>query len=374
MVKVFIGDIFDSNAQTLVNTVNCVGIMGKGIALEFKKRFPEMHKDYVERCARREVKLGRPYIFAEGFFKPRILNFPTKDHWRSITKLSDIEQGLQYLIDHYKEWGIESLAVPPLGCGQGQLEWRVVGPTLYRYLSKLDIPVELYAPYGTPHEELRVDFLAIKREGYREIMPEPEFVKPAWVALVEALRIIENEPYHWPIGRTSFQKMAYVATLEGLPTDLNFKRGSYGPFAHELKLQVSRLANNGLIEEQRLGRMLAVKVGPTFDDAKRAYCDSLERWSDVINRIADLFCRISSNQSEIVATVLFSADQLKSVGQGTPTEMDVLNDVKQWKQRRRPPLDDLEFFGAIRNLAALGWLDVKPSQDIPLPKESFDSA
>ncbi|MDO9349856.1 MAG: macro domain-containing protein, partial [Deltaproteobacteria bacterium] len=158
MVKVLLGDLFESKAQTWVNTINCVGVMGKGVALEFKNRFPDMYEDYVTRCKRGEVKLGRPYLF-KRLVPPWILNFPTKDHWRSVANLKSIIEGLKYLLSHYEEWGIQSLAVPPLGCGQGQLEWRIVGPTLYRLLSKMDIPVELYAPYGTPHEELQPEFL-----------------------------------------------------------------------------------------------------------------------------------------------------------------------------------------------------------------------
>src|SRR5215207_6876641 len=158
MVKVIVGDLFESDAQTLVNTVNCVGVMGKGVALEFKKRFPEMYADYVARCDHHEVRLGKPYVFRRSAL-PWVLNFPTKDHWRSVTKLSDIEEGLRYLTSHYRDWEITSMALPPLGCGNGQLEWRIVGPTLYRYLKEIDVPVELYAPYGTPHEELQPDFL-----------------------------------------------------------------------------------------------------------------------------------------------------------------------------------------------------------------------
>ena len=169
-----VGDPFDSQAQTLVNTVNCVGVMGKGIALEFKKRFPEMYKDYVKRCKARQVQLGKPYLFPE----PRemgqlslipdpdspeqrwILNFPTKKHWRSKSRLPDIIDGLEYLALKYQEWGIRSLAVPALGCGNGGLRWREVGPILYRHLNRLDIPIELYAPPGTPPEWLARDFLA----------------------------------------------------------------------------------------------------------------------------------------------------------------------------------------------------------------------
>src|SRR6266487_775348 len=105
-----IGDILASKAQTLVNTVNCVGIMGKGIALAFKRRYPEMFKDYVRRCDRGEVQLGRPYVYRAD--DHLILNFPTKQHWRAVSRLKDIIAGLEYLEAHSREWGITSLAVP----------------------------------------------------------------------------------------------------------------------------------------------------------------------------------------------------------------------------------------------------------------------
>jgi len=158
MIKVLVGDLFHSESQTFVNAVNCVGVMGKGIALEFKKRFPDMYRDYAERCKKGKVSLGHPYLFREIVGK-WILNFPTKGHWRSVTKLQDIINGLEYLRAHYREWGIRSVSLPPLGCGHGRLEWRVAGPVIYRYMKQLDIPVELYAPYGTPSEELKPVFL-----------------------------------------------------------------------------------------------------------------------------------------------------------------------------------------------------------------------
>ena len=155
MIKVVRGNLFESNAQTWVNAVNCVGVMGKGIALEFKNRFPDMYEDYVSRCKRGEVKLGRPYLF-KRLVSPWILNFPTKDHWRSAARLRDIIDGLEYLTAHYKEWGIESLAVPAIGCGQGQLDWDKVAPVLHDHLKGLDVSVELYAPHKIPLEESRL--------------------------------------------------------------------------------------------------------------------------------------------------------------------------------------------------------------------------
>jgi uncharacterized protein YwgA/O-acetyl-ADP-ribose deacetylase (regulator of RNase III) len=372
MVKVLIGNLFESQAQTLVNTVNCVGVMGKGVALEFKKRFPEMFEDYEKRCKRHEVKLGRPYLF-KRLVPPWILNFPTKDHWRSVASVEAIVEGLRYLIQHYKEWGITSMAVPPLGCGQGQLEWRVVGPTLYRYLSKMDIPIELYAPYGTPHRELEPEFLSGPSPSPTvvPIMPEPEWIKPAWVALVEILQRLEEQPYHWPVGRTTFQKIAYVATEEGLPTELHYYKGSYGPYSQEVKGLIARLINNGLIREERLGRMFAVRVGPTFFDARQAYAAYLKNWEPIIEKTTDLFMRVNSNQAEVVATTLFAAQDLRKRKHTEPSEREVFDAVMEWKQRRRPRLNEPEVALTVRNLAALKWLQVKPSPNLPLPEESI---
>jgi O-acetyl-ADP-ribose deacetylase (regulator of RNase III)/uncharacterized protein YwgA len=368
-VRVLIGDIFESQAQTWVNTVNCVGVMGKGIALGFKRRFPEMYRDYVERCKRGEVELGRPYLY-RYVIPPWILNFPTKDHWRSVSKLSDIVAGLQYLERHYRKWEIESLAVPPLGAGEGQLEWRVVGPTLYRYLSKLDVPVELYAPFNTPELELDPEFLA---QGSIRV-PESR-LRPAWVALVAILDRIEQHPLHWPVGRTTFQKIAYFATMKGIPTGLEYQRGSYGPFAPQLKVAISRLVNNDLLRERQLGRMLKVEPGPTYPDAVRSFAPDLNQWHKEIDQIVDLFLRTSNTkQAEIAATVHFAAVQLKQERGQRPAESDVLDEVLAWKLRRRPPLRSEEVAMTIRNLATLGWLDVEPSQDLPLSEEEMLTA
>jgi len=368
MVNVLTGDLFESKAQTLVNTVNCVGVMGKGIALEFKNRFPDMFKDYEARCKKKQVKLGQPYLY-KSLTEQWVLNFPTKEHWRSVSRIRDIIRGLEYLLQHYKEWGITSLAVPPLGCGQGQLEWRVVGRTLYRYLSRLDIPVELYAPYGTPQEQLRPKFL--KEELETHPAAKGEAIKPAWVALVEILNRVEREPYHWPVGRTIFQKIAYVATEEGIPTGLEFQRRSFGPFSPALKGLITRLHNNGLIYEEPLGRMFSVKVGPTFRDAFQAYQRELRGWIPIIEKVADLFVRLRTSQAEVVATVLFAAKALATSKKCQPSESEVLAEVMKWKQRRRPPINQEEAADTIRNLAALGWLKVKPSKDLPIPDEAL---
>jgi uncharacterized protein YwgA/O-acetyl-ADP-ribose deacetylase (regulator of RNase III) len=363
------GDMFRSQAQTVVNTVNCVGVMGKGVALEFKKRFPEMFEDYARRCKAKEVRLGRPYLF-KGMFPPWVLNFPTKDHWRSVSRLQDIVEGLRYLEQHYKEWGITSLAVPPLGCGHGQLEWRVVGPTLYRYLKALDIPVELYAPFGTPHEELQVSFLDNVQDMIsREAVPYK--IYPAWVAIVEVLKRIEEEPFHWPVGRTTLQKIAYFASECGIPTGLKYQRGSYGPYAPSLKERITALVNNGLVREEQLGRMFAIHVGQTFPDARKAYEQQITEWEPIIDKVADLFMRMNTQQAEVAATVHFVAREAKSLPGDKPTEKEVLDSVMKWKQKRRPPLAEKEVAVTVRNLNMLSWIRAEVSSDLPITEEDI---
>lgn len=140
------GDIFQSPMQAIVNTVNCVGVMGKGIALTFKKKFPDMYRDYEKKCKKNEVQLGKPYCYHISGNR-LIINFPTKNHWKENSNIKMIEEGLEYLLTHFKSWGVTSIAFPPLGCGNGKLKWDDVLPLMRAYLMKLSIPVEIYAPH-----------------------------------------------------------------------------------------------------------------------------------------------------------------------------------------------------------------------------------
>lgn len=365
MVKVLRGDIFKSKAHTLVNTVNCVGIMGKGLALEFKKRYPDMFKEYVQFCRKGMIKLGKPHLFKRTVL-PWILMFPTKQDWRSVSRLSDIKAGMRYLLLNYKEWGIESIAVPPLGCGLGELEWRIVGKTLYRLLGQLQIPVELYAPYETPDEELTAEFL--EEPSSAQLVEEEErqtsHVEPGFIAIIEVLNRLEKIPYRWPIGRVAFQKITYFGTLLGFNTGLEFKRSSFGPFSPHLKAKLTKLVNNGLIEEEQSGSMFKIRVGTTFNDARKTYLREIKTKECAIERLTDLFCRLNTKQAEVAATIHFAWVSMKNKPHGDVTEENVLNEVMQWKQKHRPPYDRLEIMRAIRNLAVHGWLKVKPSGNL----------
>lgn len=151
MIKLEKGDILKSDTEALVNTVNCVGVMGRGIALQFRKAFPENYKAYEAACERKEVKPGKMFIFDTGSFcNPRfIVNFPTKRHWKGNSRIEDIQSGLGALVEEVKVRNMHSIAIPPLGCGLGGLQWSEVRPLIEAAFAKLpDVQVALYEPSG----------------------------------------------------------------------------------------------------------------------------------------------------------------------------------------------------------------------------------
>jgi len=369
-INVLIGNLFESKAQTLVNTVNCVGIMGKGIAQEFKKRYPEMFEDYNDRCTKGEVQLGKPYIFKSLYEEKAIINFPTKKHWRSVSRIEDIYNGLEYLTTKYKDWGVTSIAFPPLGCGNGGLEWDDVGPLLYRELSKLDIPVEMYAPYGTPQKKLSINFLSAhtsfkKTNGHKL---QKQKLKSEWFVLVEILNKLQKQPYAKPVGRTIFQKICYIATEMKLDTGFSFGQSSYGPFSKQIKPALTILANSNLICETQIGKMTAIRVGPQYKTLKEQHKKIIQKYNNLVEKVTDLFIRIkNTNQAEEVSTVLFAIKKLKqeSKRERIP-EKEVFDYILQWKKSWDTDQKKVEVASAIRNLGMMRWIKTDYSKNLPV--------
>ena len=146
MIQLVQGNIFDSTCEVLVNPVNCKGVMGKGLALQFKKRYPKMFERYKDLCSKGVLKVGKPrFYFGEGA-DHIIMNFPTKNDWRDPSRLEWIDQGLVWFADVWRYFPVRSIAFPALGCGCGELDWETVKNLFYEKLSEIPIPIELYAP------------------------------------------------------------------------------------------------------------------------------------------------------------------------------------------------------------------------------------
>jgi len=219
------GNLLEADVDALVNTVNTVGIMGKGIALQFKRAYPAMFKSYARAAKSHDVQMGRMHVWPTGVMTgPRfIINFPTKGHWRSRSQIADIERGLDDLVRLIRDQGIRSIAIPSLGCGNGGLDWATVEPLIRRKLQSVsDVDVWLYAPEGAP---VAAD------------MPNA-VSKPAMTsgraALVEVMALYGRRA----MGDASLietQKLTYFLQTAGEPLRLNFVSYHYGPYADNLR-------------------------------------------------------------------------------------------------------------------------------------------
>lgn len=353
-----IGNIFESNCSTIVNTVNCVGVMGKGIALEFKKKYPEMFMEYVLRCNRGEVKPGIPYVYQDKGVS--ILNFPTKDHWRSPSRLSYVIDGLNWFIDNYETYGIDSIAFPPLGCGNGGLTWSVVGPIMYQKLSKLPINVEIYAPFGTSQREITEEFLSNSVSESDVLGSSNSKINPKWYLILEVVKELNERKYALKVGRTIYQKICYVLTRNGVDTGFVFSKGSYGPFSSQVKDSITALANANLIVEKQLGRMISLSVSEGVEIHREKYTDEE---LNAVKQTVDLFGRVkSTEQAEMIATVLYSYDQLVQ-NRDLISDKDVYDYVLDWKPHWK---DDREFdlCDTIQNMAMLSLMNVSCSGEL----------
>ena len=226
MIELTQGDILAAPAEALVNTVNCVGVMGRGIALQFRKAFPENFQAYRTACERGEVRPGEMFVFETGLVTgPRyIINFPTKRHWKGKSRLEDIEAGLPALVDEIRRRGIRAVAIPPLGCGLGGLDWRQVRPLIVRAFEPLpDVRVLLYEPMGTPKP---IDMAREQR---------PPRMTPGRAVLVELMSRYLSAVMDPFVSLLEIHKLMYFAQEFGEPLRLNYKKGPYGPYATNLR-------------------------------------------------------------------------------------------------------------------------------------------
>ena len=229
MIRFKTGDIFAEDAEALVNTVNCVGVMGRGIALQFKKAFPENFRAYSKACKRNDVRPGRMFVFeTDQLINPRyIVNFPTKRHWRGNSWMEDVEAGLRALVDVIRERNIRSIAIPPLASGLGGLSWDEVRPRIEASLRSLDDLDErrivIFEPRGAP----QASDMVRKREAPR--------MTPARAVLVGLMRRYLNGLLDPFVTLLEVHKLMYFMQVAGEPLNLKCKKGIYGPYAENLR-------------------------------------------------------------------------------------------------------------------------------------------
>lgn len=226
MLKIRRGDILKSDAEALVNTVNCVGVMGRGIALQFRKEYPENFKQYEKACEHGEVEPGKMLVHdRQRLDHPRyIINFPTKRHWRGKSRIDDIRSGLKALIEEVRAREIMSIAVPPLGCGLGGLDWDEVRPLIVTAFEGIpQVTVELYEPGDGPSPEAMVKSKRVPT------------MTPGRAALLGLARRYQNAVMAPYLTLIEIHKLMYLMQASGEPLKLKFSKGHYGPYAENLR-------------------------------------------------------------------------------------------------------------------------------------------
>lgn len=223
MIENATGNLLQAEAEALVNTVNCVGVMGKGIALQFKQAWPEMAEEYQRLCRCGEMRPGQVQVWeTRTLHDPKyIINFPTKREWFRSSNYADIASGLASLAQAIRERNIRSVAVPALGCGAGGLAWSKVRPMIEQAFADLpEVRVLLFGPGETPPAQSRV---------VRTNRPALTTARALFIAVIERYGALA-----YPVTQLEIQKLAYFLQEAGEPLRLKVQKGIYGPYADNL--------------------------------------------------------------------------------------------------------------------------------------------
>lgn len=349
MISVADGNLLDAPVEALVNTVNTVGVMGKGIALQFKRAYPAMFKAYASAAKRGDLAIGRMHVWhTDQLDGPRVvINFPTKRHWRSGSKLADIEAGLNDLVKVIREERIESIAIPPLGCGHGGLNWAEVEPLIRAKLAPLeDVDVRIYPPAGTP-----------PAAEMRTTGPKPRMTLGR-AALIEMIRRYSGVAVE---GATpiAVQKLMYFLQVAGEDLGLRYEKNFYGPYADNLRA-VLRDVEGHYLEGYGDGSQL-VEVSEPFrllGGAKEAAWRTLRDQSATLGRISrvmDLTSGFeSANSLELLATVHWVATHPLAKGR---SDDDIVAEVRRWSHRKARLFTSGQVHKALDVMRDGQWLD-----------------
>ena len=350
MIKYTQGNLLEADVDALVNTVNTVGVMGKGIALQFRQAFPDNYKAYRSACDRDEVRLSEIFVFERLHLeRPHfILNFPTKKHWRSRSRLEDIERGLVDLRRVIKENEIKSIAIPPLGCGNGGLPWSEVRLRIEESLKSLkEVRILVYAPQATPKpEEMPVH------------TTKPNMT-PTRAAMLALMRVYAEPGYR--VSMLEMQKLTYFLQIAGEPMGLQFTRNKYGPYAEVLHHVLQRLEGHYLRgygdRSQGSTMRLMHEAEPLVDQTLAAESEVTTR----LRRVRDLIDGFETPYGlELLATVHYLATQVDE----PPTSPEAaVEQVQQWSDRKRNLFQSEHIRLAWDRLTETGWIGGAPVKD-----------
>ena len=340
-IELTTGNILKADAEAIVNTVNCVGVMGRGIALQFKKAFPANFCAYALACEEGEVQPGRMFVYDTGAFtNPRyIINFPTKRHWKGKSRIEDIESGLTALAQEVRERGIKSIAIPPLGSGLGGLDWDEVRPRIEAALQDVpDLDVIIYQPNGAPE--------VVKS---REV-PKMTAGRAALVTLMHRYLQGLMDPF---VTLIEVQKLMYFMQEAGQPLRLKYIKHHYGPYATNLSHVLNKVEGHFVAGYQDGGDQpdKELTIVPGAIPEAEAALEHEQQTHQHFNRVADLVDGFETPYGlELLATVHWVATR-----EGADTPDKALARVRAWNERKKA-FTERQVAIAFNTLKGKGWL------------------
>jgi len=344
MINIKQGDILRADTEALVNTVNCVGIMGRGIALQFKKAFPENFEAYIKICKEKKLHPGMVCTYKlHNLGGPKyIINFPTKRHWRGQSKLEEIEAGLKALVQEVRKLGIKSISIPPLGCGLGGLPWQTVRRLMEEILSVLrDVQVNLYEPSGAPQADRMVN---------RTERPKMTVGRASLILLIKKyLEAMLDDT----VTLLEIHKLMYFMQEAGEKLRLNYKPAPYGPYAENLRHVLSVMESHfvegfgeGTDEPNK-----KISVLPMAYKLAESYLQEYPATQERLNKVAQLIDGFETPYGmELLSTVHWVVTREK------PTDMKrLIKLVYKWSDRKSVIMKDEHIQIAYKRLKQQEW-------------------
>jgi O-acetyl-ADP-ribose deacetylase (regulator of RNase III)/uncharacterized protein YwgA len=321
MINYQIGNILESKAEALVNTVNTVGIMGKGIALQFKKAFPNNFKAYSEACKNNEVEIGKLFVFKDSNLTSKeklIINFPTKTHWRKPSEYSYIEKGLDDLIRIIDEYGINSIAIPPLGAGNGGLKWEKVKKIIEEKLGDINAKIFVYEPTAYIKEKLKSE--RVKLTNARALL------------LYVLYDLVRNGEY---VSEFSSEKICYFLQRFGATKffRLTFNPNFYGPYSGKVRYVLNALNGSYLMGYSDMNKKPFEPLTLISDGFKDV--ESVVFQNDELKQIANRTIGfLDGFYSDFSLELLSSIDYLSKEYNTLEKEL-ILEKLSSWNNRKR---------------------------------------
>ena len=348
MIKITKGNLLKAPAEALVNTVNTVGVMGKGVALQFRQAYPEMYRAYEKACDAKDVQLGQVQVFDLGGLAggPRwIINFPTKGHWKAKSRLADIESGLADLTATVERLGIRSIALPPLGCGNGGLAWGDVLPRIKAAFAALpNVQVLVFPPTGVPEAAAMPN---------RTTRPKMTVGQATLVALMDRYLKGMLDPF---VSLLEVHKLMYFLKAVGEPLQrLKFTRGLYGPYAPALRHSLIQMENHLTrgFGEGKDDPSTPLELLPGAVEASRAFLSSKTDTTERTNRVAQL---IEGYEDPYGLELLSSVHWVMAHEPAARSNAaDAIEAVRNWSPRKRKLLKPEHLQKAWERLKEQNW-------------------